>query len=540
MIFNNDASHYPYPSSRMATFASNGMVATSQPLAADIGLAMLKRGGNAVDAAVAAAAALTVVEPTGCGIGGDAFAQIWLNGRLYGLNASSTAPAALTPEAVGKRGHTDTMPAYGWLPVTVPGIPSAWAALSQRFGRLPLPDVMQPAIDLATQGFPVSPTISLLWARAVDAFAQSLENPVLKQSWFDTFAPAGRAPKPGELFCSPGHADSLRDIAQTRGDSFYRGALAEKIVAFARETGGLISKADLAAYQPQWVEPIAVNYRGYAIWQLPPNGQGLVVLMALNILKEFEFAQRDSSDTCHKQIEALKLAYGDGKAFITQPEHMPFSVADLLAEPFARQRRDLIGDKALTPTVGQPTKGGTVYLATADSQGNMVSFMQSNFRGFGSGVVVPGTGIALQNRGADFSLNPQHPNYLQPGKRTFHTIIPGFITRDNLPVGPFGVMGAYMQPQGQLQVISNMIDFGMNPQAALDAPRWQWLGAKKIGLEREMPAAIATDLMARGHDVEIATDLSSYGRGQIILRNPESGVLCGGTEKRTDGHIACY
>ena len=283
MLFDNNASNYSFTSSRAATFAQQGMVATSQPLAASIGLDILKQDGNAVDAAVATAAALTLVEPSGCGIGGDAFAQVWINGKLHGLNASSTAPMVLTPELVATQGHKDKMPLYGWLPVTVPGIPAAWVALNQRFGRLPFEQVLQPAIDLARNGFPVSPTISLFWKRAVEDFSKNLTDPALKQSWFDTFAPEGRAPEPGELFTSLGHAESLQSIAESLSESFYRGELAEKIDAFARATGGLIRREDLASYQSQWVDPISTNYRGYDIWEIPPNGQGLVVLMALNI-----------------------------------------------------------------------------------------------------------------------------------------------------------------------------------------------------------------------------------------------------------------
>lgn len=538
-----DSSFYPYASRRAATYANNGMVATSQPLAAEAGLSMLKAGGNAVDAAIATAAALTVVEPTGCGIGGDAFALVWMKDELHGLNASSVAPAALTPEAMKAKGHESEMPMYGWLPVTVPGIPSAWASLHKRWGKLPFSECLKPAIHLAREGFPVSPTISYLWQKSADLMESVLNDPELKKSWFDTFTINGKVPEPGDVFSSLGHADTLQSIADTKAESFYRGELAEKIDAYARETGGLIRKEDLAAYQPEWVKPIGVNYRGYDIWEIPPNGQGLVVLMALNILKGYEFDQRDTTDTIHKQIEAMKLAYTDGQAFITQPDHMPYSVEDLLAEPYAAARRSEIGEDALMPKPGKPAKGGTVYLATADSDGNMVSYIQSNFHGFGSGVVVPGTGISLQNRGADFSLDPSHPNYLQAGKKTFHTIIPGFITKgqgkEQQAVGPFGVMGAYMQPQGQLQVVTNMIDFGMNPQAALDAPRWQWFGEKNIGVEVELDNNIVEDLKQKGHNVEVAKDPTIYGRGQIIIRDP-TGVLCGGTEKRIDGIVMGY
>lgn len=539
MIIDNNALNYSHPSRRTASYARQGMVATSQPLAAQIGLDMLKAGGNAVDAAVATAAALTVVEPTGNGIGGDAFALVWINQKLHGLNASSTAPAELTPQAVAEQGH-DKMPLYGWLPVTVPGIPAAWAALNDRWGQLPFEQVLQPAIELAQSGFPVSPTISQFWQRDAGIFDEMLPEGEIKQSWFDTFTTDGKAPSSGEMFYSRGHAESLAEIACTQAESFYCGSLADKIDAFSRATGGLIRKEDLVGYQPQWVDPISIRYRDYDIWEIPPNGQGLVVLMALNILKGYQCGQRDTTDAFHRQIEAMKLAYTDGKAMITQPDHMRYSVEQLLSESYADQRRQAIGEQALMPTAGKPQSGGTVYLATADKQGNMVSFIQSNFHGFGSGVVVPGTGISLQNRGADFSLDPAHPNYLQPGKKTFHTIIPGFITRGAEPIGPFGVMGAYMQPQGQLQVLANMIDYGMNPQAALDAPRWQWFGDKTVGVEQGVPAHIFEQLQQRGHHIHWAEDSTIYGRGQIILRNPETGVLCGGTEKRTDGTIACY
>jgi gamma-glutamyltranspeptidase/glutathione hydrolase len=540
MIFDNSSLEYPYASRRSATYAKNGMVSTSNPLAAQVGLDILKRGGNAVDAAIATAAALTVVEPTGCGIGGDAFALVWMKDKLHGLNASSVAPQALTPEVVAAQGHSDKMPLYGWIPVTVPGIPAAWFALSQRWGKLSFKEVLQPAITLAEEGFPVSPTISMLWQRAANNFANVLSDPVIRAAWFDTFTHDGRAPNAGDIFKSSAHAKTLQDIANTDAESFYRGELAEKIDQFSQKTGGMIRKQDLAAYQVEWVDPISVNYRGYDIWEIPPNGQGMVALMALNILKGFEFAERDCSRTFHHQIEAMKLAYTDGQAFITQPNCMPHSVGTLLSEEYANQRRALIGEHAVAPSVGKPNSGGTVYLATADNEGNMVSFIQSNFHGFGSGVVVPDTGISLQNRGADYSLDPLHPNYLQPGKKSFHTIIPGFITKNQQAVGAFGVMGAYMQPQGHVQVVSNMIDFGLNPQAALDAPRWQWFGDKTVGVEQEVSHDVFSALQAQGHHIDWASDPTIYGRGQIILRHPKTGVLCGGTEKRTDGHIACY
>lgn len=532
-----DAMEYPYASRRMATYATNGMVATSQPLAAQAGLDILKKGGNAIDAAIAAAACLTVVEPTSNGIGGDAFALVWVKDELYGLNSSGPAPQSISIEALKKKGM-ETMPAYGWTPVTVPGAPAAWAALSKRFGRLPLTEVLQPAIDYAENGFPLSPTLAHYWEIAFKKFKQKCTGEEFAH-WFSTFAPNGRAPKAGEIWKSPGHAQTLRLIAETNAESFYRGELAEKIDAFSRECGGYLTKEDLAAYEPQWVKPISVHYRGYDVWEIPPNGQGMVALMALNILKGFTFGAKDTTETYHKQIEAMKLAFADGLRYITEEGKMNVTVQELLSEEYADARRRLIGDEALTPEPGEPRTSGTVYLATADGEGNMVSFIQSNYMGFGSGVVVPGTGIALQNRGHNFSLDPQHVNRLEPGKRTFHTIIPGFLTKDGKAVGPFGVMGGFMQPQGHVQVVMNTIDFHLNPQASLDAPRWQWLEGKVVEVEKHFPEHLALALERKGHQIKWAQLGSYFGRGQIIWRD-EHGVLVGGTDMRTDSCIAAW
>lgn len=522
----------------MTTFAKNGMVATSQPLAAQAGLDIMKKGGNAIDAAIATAAALTVVEPTSNGIGGDAFAIVWVNGELHGLNSSGRSPKNLSIEAVKERGH-ETMPKFGLVPVTVPGIPGAWAALSKRFGKLPLTEVLKPAIEYAEKGYPVSPTLGKYWKRAYSAYKQLCTGPEF-QGWFDTFAPNNQPPEIGEMWSSEGHASTLRSIAETNAESFYRGELAEKIAAFSKEHNGFITAEDLAAFEAEWVEPISVKYRGYDVWEIPPNGQGLVALMALNTLNGIELTEKESVDTYHKQIEAMKLAFADGKKYITDPKDMSTSVEQLLSEEFAAQRRSLIGEDALTPEPGTPPSGGTVYLATADGDGNMVSFIQSNYMGFGSGIVVPGTGIALQNRGHDFSLDPTHENALKPGKKTYHTIIPGFLTKDGEAVGPFGVMGGYMQPQGHAQVVMNTVDFHLNPQAALDAARWQWIEGKKIQVEHSFPQHIAQSLARKGHQIEVTVDSGGYGRGQIIWRDPKTGVLSGGTESRTDGSIASW
>ncbi|WP_280770140.1 gamma-glutamyltransferase family protein [Salipaludibacillus daqingensis] len=530
--------HYPYSSQRMVTYGKNGMVATSQPLAAQAGLDIMKRGGNAIDAAIATAACLTVVEPTSNGIGGDAFALVWVKNKLHGLNASGPAPRGISIEKLKEAG-IEEIPKFGWTPVTVPGAPAAWVELSEKFGKLPLEEVLAPAVSYAKEGYPLSPTLSYFWERATKGFSKVLKDDMF-QHWFDTFAPNGHAPKAGEMWRSEGHAKTLEAIGKTKGKSFYEGEIADEMDAFSKKHGGYLRKEDLAAYKPEWVEPINVNYRGYDVWEIPPNGQGLVALMALNTLKNDSFETREHEDTYHKQIEAMKLAFADGEKYITDENDMSQKVKDMLSEAYGKQRRELIGSEALQPEAGDPSSSGTVYLATADNDGNMVSFIQSNYMGFGSGLVVPGTGISLQNRGHNFSLDPEHDNALKPGKRTFHTIIPGFLTKGNEAVGPFGVMGGFMQPQGHLQVVMNTIDFGLNPQAALDAPRWQWMKDKQVLLEHTVPNHIAQSLSAKGHDIQLTHMSGNFGRGQIIWRNPNTGVLSGGTEARTDGSIAVY
>ena len=532
-----NANHYPYASRRSAVYANRGMVATSQPLAAQAGLQVLQAGGNAIDAAIAAAAALTVVEPTANGIGGDAFALIWHKGQLHGLNASGPAPMAISLDALTAAGH-QSVPKYGALPITVPGTPSAWAAMAERFGRLPLSRSMAGAIALAQDGFPVSPMVAFAWQQAYKLFTKEFKDSHF-QSWFDTFGIDGRAPRAGEVWRSQGHADTLQSIASDNAASFYRGALAEKTAAFVRAAGGYLDVADLAAYQPQWVDPISANYRGYDVWEIPPNGHGLVALLALNILKGFDFSERDTLLTYHRQIEAIKLAYADGKAHIADIDHMRVSVEDLLSDAYADERRKLIGAQATLPVPGDPSRGGTVYLSTADGEGNMVSFIQSNYMGFGCGLVVPGTGIALHNRGNNFTLDAAHPNCLAPGKRPYHTIIPGFLTKDGNAVGPFGVMGGFMQPQGHVQMVMNTVDFGLNPQASLDAPRWEWESGNKVSIEHTTQEHLFRGLGRLGHEVSWSGNQLGFGRGQIIWRDAH-GVLCGGTEPRTDGCVAAW
>ncbi|MBA1335042.1 MAG: Gamma-glutamyltransferase [Firmicutes bacterium] len=530
-----DPLQYNYPSRRNIVYAGKGMVATSQPLAAQAGLEALKKGGNAIDAAIAAATCLTVVEPTSNGIGGDAFALVWTQGKLHGLNASGTAPESISVETVRNSGHRE-MPKFGWIPVTVPGAPSAWAALSERFGKLPLYEVLKPAIRYAAEGYPVSPNVAEMWGRAYKLYRDTLKDEKFRY-WFETFAPDGKPPGPGDIWKSSGHAQTLESIAATKAESFYKGELAEKIDAFSRKYGGFLRKSDLEAYKPEWVEPISINYRGYDVWEIPPNGHGIVALIALNILKGFEFTEKETVGTYHKQIEAMKLAFADGQKYVADPKFMSVTVDELLSDKYAEERRKLIGTEALTPAAGRPAKGGTVYLAAADGEGNMVSYIQSNYMGFGSGLVVPGTGISLHNRGNNFSLEPGHDNCIAPGKKPYHTIIPGFLSKDGKPIGPFGVMGGFMQPQGHVQVIMNTIDFHLNPQDALDAPRWQWVEGRTVHIEHQFPGSIAHPLARMGHDLRLQADSTSFGRGQIIWRL-DSGILVGGTEPRTDGTIA--
>ncbi len=532
-----DYLHQPFPSKRHTIFAKNGMVATSQPLAAQVGLEIMKKGGNAIDAAIATAAALTVLEPTSNGIGGDAFALVWVKGELHGLNASGPSPELLTAEAVKNLGF-DQMPKLGVVPITVPGAPAAWAELSKKFGKLTLLETLEPAIRYAEEGYPLTPILGKFWHKAYEAYNKQQGKEF--EEWFKTFAPGGKAPEIGDVWRSQGHADTLRKIGETDARAFYEGELAQKIEDFMVEHGGFLRKTDLASYKPEWVTPISTNYRGYDVWEIPPNGQGMVALMALNIFEQLAPPKWQSAETIHQQIESMKLAFTDGQAFITESTEMPVSVEYLLSEEYAQLRAEEIHESAIDPKPCKLPVGGTVYLATADSEGNMVSYIQSNYMGFGSGIVIPGTGIAMQNRGADFSLEENHPNYLKPSKRTYHTIIPGFLTKDGEAVGPFGVMGGYMQPQGHFQVVSNTIDYHLNPQAALDMPRWQWVGGKKIHVEPEFPNYLVQALQRKGHAIEVLPDTGSFGRGQIIWRNTDTGVLAGGTESRTDGMVAAW
>ena len=532
---------HKYPSVRNVVYAKNGMACSTQPLASSIGVDVMKQGGNAIDAAAAMAGAMPLLEPTGNGLGSDAFFLVWTGGKLYGLNASGFSPASLSAQLVRKLGY-EKVPDSGWIPVMVPGAVGGWCELSRRFGTMPLEKLWEPAAAYAEEGFPTAPAVSAQWKRSYRRFrAEYDQNPELFGPWMEYF---GKVPEPGEIFRNPDYAQTLREIARTKGESFYRGELMKKMVAFSDQTGGYFTEEDFKRYQPVWVEPIHTEYRGYDVWEMPPNGHGITALMALQILKGFDLgADQDTGKedalVYHRCIEAIKLAFADTIKYVADPAFMKTRVEDLLSDRYMDSRRAMIGEKAIFPEAGDPSCGDTVYYCCADGKGNMVSGIQSNYHGFGSGICIPGTGITLQDRGANFSLDEQSDNCLQGGKRAYHTIIPGFLSKDGQAVGPFGVMGGFMQPQGHLQVMVNTIDFGMNPQEALDAPRFQWIGGKTVQLEREVSPQIVRELEERGHEIQITENNMGMGRGQIIWRN-EDGILCGGTEPRSDGSIAAF
>ena len=538
-----DPRSYAYPSRRNVVYARKAMACTSIPQGAQIGLDVMKAGGNAMDAAVAMAAAMPLLEPTSNGLGSDCFALVWVEAekKLYGLNASGVAPAALSAAMVREMGH-QAMPKAGWIPTMVPGAPAGWAELNRRFGTKPLAQLFAPAISAAREGVPVQVNLEPMWEADARRIASAMEqDPAPHAYWWERFMkPDGTPYRAGDVFRWEEYAQTLEELAATGCESYYRGPLMEKIVAFSQATGGYFCEDDFRNYKPEWVEPISTDYKGYTVCEIPPNGHGITVLMALNLLKGLELSgQKDCADTYHKILESIKLAFADTKTFVADPRYMRTRVEDLLSEEYAARRRALISEQALTPEAGDPSCGGTIYLCTADPQGNMVSFIQSNYTTFGAGVAIPGTGISLQNRGANFSLDEGSDNCLAGGKRSYHTIIPGFLMRDGEAVGPFGVMGAFMQPQGHVLVVVNTVDYHMNPQEAMDAPRIQWTGGKHIQLEREVPAHIAQELARRGHEVEIVNSNLHMGRGQIIWKT-ENGLYIGGTEPRCDGTVAAW
>ena len=523
----------PYASQRSAVLGRN-VVATSQPLAAQAGLAMLQAGGNAVDAAIAAAMALTVVEPSGCGIGSDGFAICWDGRQLHGLNASGRSPAAWTPEYFARLGG---IPEKGWNAVTVPGAVSAWVALSKRLGRLPFARLAQPAIDYARHGFPVSPTIARLWELGAAKLGD-------QPGFAECFLPAGRPLRAGEIFRSEAHARTLELIAATEGEAFYRGELAEKMAAHAQAHGGAMTVEDLAAHQADWVGTVSQPFGDSVIHEIPPNGQGIAALMALGMLDALGVGAQplDGIDSVHLQIEAMKLAFADLHQYNADIDHMRLQPAQLLDRGYLRERAQLIDrEKAAAPTYGAPRPGGTVYLAAADASGMMVSFIQSNYMGFGSGVVVPGTGISLQNRGHGFTTEAGHANQVGPRKRPSHTIIPAFAMHaDGTPQMAFGVMGGPMQSQGHLQMALRVLRYGQNPQAAADAPRWRVTGGKGVAVEPSFDAAVVEQLRARGHEVSVEAGhgVFAFGGAQLVLRDGEHYIA--GSDPRKDGCAVGY
>lgn len=542
--------------SRSEVIASEAMAATSHPLATQIALDLMKQGGNAIDAAIAANAALGLMEPTGNGIGGDLYAMIWdaKSGKLYGLNASGRSPLGLSYDTLKaeleKLGRTD-LPPHGMLPISVPGTIDGWFEMHKKFGKLPMPQLLQPTIDYAEKGFPVTELIAYYWDRSV---------PILSPQPGDfkgTFTINGKAPAKGQIFKNPGLAYTLRTVAKEGRDAFYRGEITRKIDKFMTENGGYLRFADFANHRSDWVEPVGVDYKGYTLWELPPNGQGIAALQMLQILKNFDLAALgyNTPESIHLMVEAKKLAFEDRAKFYADMDFYKTPISKLISEEYGRERAKLIGQRAAQRVdAGNPHlyEGDTIYMTTADKDGNMVSLIQSNYRGMGSGVVVPGLGFVFQDRGQLFSMDKNHANVYEPGKRAFNTIIPAFVTKDNKPLISYGVMGGAMQPQGHVQILVNMVDFGMNLQEAGDAARWQHLGSTEptdgqdaylknggyIELERGIPFETVRELQKRGHDVRYG--LGGYGGYQAIMKDPINGVWIGASESRKDGQAAGY
>jgi len=522
---------FPYASQRMPVLARN-VVATSQPLASQAGLEMLAKGGNAVDAALAAAICLTVVEPTSNGLGGDAFALVWDGRELHGFNGSGRSPAEMRLERFSGR---QSMPDLGWESVTVPGAVDAWSRLSKRFGALPFQALFGPAMGYAREGFQVSPMTASTWSSLVPRYADF-------PSWRAMFCPRGRAPRAGELFACPDQADSLKAIGESHGESFYRGDLARSIADKSEREGGLLRYEDLAEHAGEWVSPIGTDYRGARLLEVPPNGQGLAALIALGILERLDLSDMpgiDSAESIHLQVEAMKLAFVEVFGHVADPLAMRCSPECFLQAGYLDNLAGRIDpERAAGPGPVPARSGGTVYLSAADAQGMMVSFIQSNYTGFGSGVVVEGTGISLQNRGAGFVLEPGHPNVVAERKRPFHTIIPGFVTVDGRPAMSIGVMGGHMQPQGHVQMLVRIHGYRQNPQAALDAPRWHLGPDLALSLEPGFPPGIAESLQHKGHVMDLDPAPSLFGGGQIV-HCLEKGYLAA-SDPRKDGQAVGF
>jgi gamma-glutamyltranspeptidase/glutathione hydrolase len=532
---------------RSEVIAVHGMAATSQPLATQVCLEILKAGGNAIDAAIAGNAVLGLVEPTGNGIGGDLFAIIWheQSGRLYGLNASGRSPHSLTLEYFKENGYT-SIPSYGPLPLSVPGCVDGWFEMHAKFGSMDMQSILAPAIRYAREGFPVSELV----AYYMEVGARILQKyPGFKE----TYMPGGSTPDKGEIFRNTDLANTLETIAREGRDAFYKGEIAQTIARYMKEQGGFLSYGDLAAHRSEWVEPLTVSYRGYDLWELPPNGQGTAALQIMNLLEGYDIASMGfgSLDYVHTFVEAKKLAYEDRARYYADPDFNELPVKQLISKEYAAERRKLIDPQraAKTCPAGELEQGNTIYMTVADDQGNMVSLIQSNYRGMGSGMTPTGLGFVLQDRGELFSLEEGHFNCYAPGKRPFHTIIPAFVTKDGKPWISFGVMGGAMQPQGHVQILVNLIDFGMNLQEAGDAPRIQHIGSSEptgtkmldggtVLLESGFDYEVIRGLMQKGHKVQF--DLGGYGGYQAIMYDPDQGVYYGASESRKDGQAAGY
>lgn len=531
---------------RSEVIGQHGMVATSHPLATQIGLDILKKGGTAIDAAIAVNAALGLMEPTGSGIGGDLFAIVWdaKTQQLYGLNASGRSPKSLTIDYF-KTNNMDKIPSFGPLPVSVPGCVDGWFELHKKFGKLPMTDILAPAIKYAEEGFPVTELIAFYLNGTVPRFSKQYPNVA------ETYTNNGKVPQKGDLFKNPYLANTYKEIAKKGRDAYYKGPIAQTIAQFIKEQGGFLSYDDLASHTSEWVKPVSTNYRGYDVWELPPNGQGITVLQMLNIIEQYDFSKIDFGSAEHLHIvnEAKKLAYEDRSKYYADMNFSKIPVAQLISKEYAKERKALINDKrAGNYTAGKVFQRETVYLTVADKNGTMISLIQSNYRGMGSGMVPPKLGFMLQDRGESFDLRPGFPNSLEPGKRPFHTIIPAFITKNGKPYISFGVMGGDFQPQGHVQIVMNLIDFGMNLQEAGDAPRFEHIGSSsptgepaegkgEILIESGFPFEEIQKLIAKGHKVGFG---GYYGGYQAILYDAEKGVYFGASESRKDGQAAGY
>ncbi len=530
-----------YPSTRVPVFARN-IVSTSHPLAAQAGLRMIQQGGNAVDGAIAAAAVMTIVEPCSNGLGSDAFCILWDGKKLHGLNASGPAPASWNADYFRRKYGDDPTrpPMRGWDSVTVPGAVGAWTALSERFGKLPFADLLAPAIEVAERGYAVPVIVQEKWVAAAPLLGAM-------PGWAEAFLPHGRAPEIGERFAFPAAARALKSIARTRGASFYGGEIAEAAEAHSRANGGTMTAKDFAAFKPEWVEPIGIDTFGHRLHEIPPNGQGIAALMALGILRHFDVESLpvDGAESQHLQIEAMKLAFADLHEHAADLRNgMRCSCDEMLDAAYLASRARLIDPKrAQRFGAGNPVKGGTIYLSAADEHGMMVSFIQSNYMGFGSGIVVPEWGVSMQNRGYGFHLDAASPNCVAPGKRPFHTIIPAFLTKDGRPQMSFGIMGGNMQPQAHLQILVRMLGHRQQPQAACDAPRWRFNEGLAINVEATTDPRTVAGLVALGHEVEVIEDsYQDFGAGQFIWRLGDPAVegYVAASDPRRDGQAAGF